>query len=81
MSGAVSEPGLSKNPSKWLKKKCLKTSICTLDAKCECDSLESNKEIALQSLILQVLVWLGGGGGAGVRGGIGSLCPPPNKCL
>ena len=79
MSGAVSEPGLSKNPSKWLKKKCLKTSICTLDAKCECDSLESNKEIALQSLILQVLVWLGGG--AGVRGGIGSLCPPPNKCL
>ena len=59
MSGAVSEPGLSKNPSKWLKKKCLKTSICTLDAKCECDSLESNKEIALQSLILQVLVWLG----------------------
>ena len=51
MSGAVSEPGLSKNPSKWLKKNALKLAYVQ-DAKCECDSLESNKEIALQSLIL-----------------------------
>ena len=55
-------------------KKCLKTSIYTLDAKCECDLLESNKEIALQSLILQVLVWWGGGGGGG-----GWKFVPPSK--
>ena len=60
-------------------KKCLKTSICTLDAKCECDSLESNKEIALQSLILQVLVWLGGGGGGRGERGDWKFVPPSKQ--